>query len=103
MLAASSRRNSARAPPLSSGLPHSAGARLFAASADTTRENVEGYTTSVAFSPSLGHFIGLGFLRDGPNRVGEVVKMVDHVRKVETTVEVCSPVFLDPEGEKLRG
>ncbi|WP_127558036.1 sarcosine oxidase subunit alpha family protein [Nioella ostreopsis] len=80
-----------------------AGARLFSAGADATRVNVEGYTTSVGFSPSLGHFIGLGFLKDGPNRMGEVVKMVDHVRKVETTVEVCSPVFLDPEGEKLRG
>ncbi|WP_306047437.1 sarcosine oxidase subunit alpha family protein [Nioella sp. MMSF_3534] len=80
-----------------------AGARLFSAGADATRVNVEGYTTSVGFSPSLGHFIGLGFLKDGPNRMGEVVKMVDHVRNVETTVEVCSPVFLDPEGEKLRG
>jgi sarcosine oxidase subunit alpha len=80
-----------------------AGARLFSAGADATRVNVEGYTTSVGFSPSLGHFIGLGFLKDGPNRMGEVVKMVDHVRKVETTVEVCSPVFLDPEGQKLRG
>ncbi|TBX21011.1 sarcosine oxidase subunit alpha family protein [Nioella sediminis] len=80
-----------------------AGARLFSAGADAVRVNVEGYTTSVGFSPSLGHFIGLGFLKDGPNRMGEVVKMVDHVRNVETTVEVCSPVFLDPEGEKLRG
>ncbi|MGI3183674.1 sarcosine oxidase subunit alpha family protein [Nioella aestuarii] len=80
-----------------------AGARLFSANAGTVRENVEGYTTSVGFSPTLGHFIGLGFLKDGPNRIGEVVKMVDFVRKVETMVEVCSPVFLDPEGEKLRG
>lgn len=80
-----------------------AGARLFPADAGAVRENVEGYTTSVGFSPTLGHFIGLGFLRDGPNRIGEVVKMVDFVRNVETTVEVCSPVFLDPEGEKLRG
>ena len=80
-----------------------AGARLFEADADPKRANVQGYTTSVAFSPTLGHFIGLGFLEDGPNRMGEVVKMVDHLRKVETRVEICNPVFLDPEGEKLRG
>ena len=80
-----------------------AGARLYDADREPTRPNDQGYVTSVGFSPTLGHFIGLGFLADGPNRVGEVVKMVDHVRKVETTVEICSPVFHDPEGEKLRG
>ena len=35
--------------------------------------------------------------------MGEVMKMVDHVRGIEARVEVCSPVFVDPEGEKLRG
>ncbi len=80
-----------------------AGAHLFEADADATRVNDLGYVTSVAFSPTLGHFIGLGFLKDGPNRVGDVVKLVDHLRGVETRVEVCSPVFIDPEGEKLRG
>jgi len=80
-----------------------AGAHLFEADAAPVRVNDLGHISSVAFSPELGHFIGLGFLKDGPNRVGEVVKMVDHLRKVETRVEVCPPVFHDPEGEKLRG
>ena len=80
-----------------------AGARLYDSGAAPTRVNDQGYITSVGFSPTLGHFIGLGFLRDGPNRLGETVRMVDHVRKVETQVEICSPVFHDPEGEKLRG
>jgi sarcosine oxidase subunit alpha len=80
-----------------------AGARLYDSGAAPTRVNDQGYVTSVGFSPTLGHFIGLGFLSDGPNRLGETVRMVDHVRKVETQVEICSPVFHDPEGEKLRG
>ncbi|RFU13406.1 sarcosine oxidase subunit alpha family protein [Rhodobacteraceae bacterium W635] len=80
-----------------------AGAHLFEADADPVRVNDLGYVSSVGFSPTLGQFIGLGFLRDGPNRVGEVVKMVDHLRRVETRVEVCAPVFHDPDGEKLRG
>ena len=76
---------------------------IYSINSSNKSNNDQGYVTSVGFSPTLGHFIGLGFLADGPNRVGEVVKMVDHVRKVETTVEICSPVFHDPEGEKLRG
>ena len=74
-----------------------AGAHLFETDAEPVRVNDLGYVSSVGFSPVLGHFIGLGFLKDGPNRVGEVVKMVDHLRRVETRVEVCAPVFHDPE------
>jgi sarcosine oxidase subunit alpha len=47
--------------------------------------------------------IGLGFLANGPERIGERLKMVDHLRKVTTEVEVCAPVFVDPEGGRARG
>lgn len=80
-----------------------AGAHVFEADADPVRMNDLGHITSVGFSPSLGHFIGLGFVSDGPARIGDTLKMVDHLRGVETLVEICNPVFLDPEGEKLRG
>jgi glycine cleavage system aminomethyltransferase T len=51
----------------------------------------------------LGMMIGLGFFAAGPARHGEVIRLVDHLRKVETEVEICHPVFLDPQGERARG
>lgn len=80
-----------------------AGAHLFDADAEATRENDQGYITSVGFSPTLGHFIALGFLRHGPERMGEEIRMTDHLRGIETTCEVVSPVFFDPEGGRARG
>jgi methylglutamate dehydrogenase subunit C len=63
----------------------------------------EGYVTSVAFSPSLGHWIGLGLLAGGIKRAGETMRACDLVRNLDVEVEVCSPVFLDPEGARLHG
>jgi sarcosine oxidase subunit alpha len=80
-----------------------AGAHLFELDEAPVRENDLGYVTSVAFSPTLGHFIGLGFLRNGPERLGDRVKLVDHVRGVTAEVELCDPVFFDPEGGRARG
>ncbi|MDQ7069972.1 MAG: sarcosine oxidase subunit alpha family protein [Rhodobacterales bacterium] len=80
-----------------------AGAHLFAKGADAVRENAQGYTTSVAFSPLLGVFLALGFLKRGRARHGEVIKFVDHLRGIETLCEVCDPVFFDPEGGRARG
>jgi len=80
-----------------------AGAHLFDEGASPVRENDQGYLTSVAFSPTLETFLGLGFLKNGRARHGEKVRMVDHLRKVETLCEVCDPVFFDPEGARARG
>ena len=81
----------------------SAGAHVFNAGEDATRLNDQGYITSVGFSPTLGHFIGLGFIQGGMKRVGETMRMVDHLRELDTQVEICSPVFFDPEGGRARG
>ena len=80
-----------------------AGAHLFAPEAEAVRENDEGYVTSVGFSPTLGEMRGLAFLKHGRARHGEKVKMVDHMRGVETLCEVTDPVAFDPEGGRLRG
>ncbi len=79
------------------------GAHLFDAGAEPVRVNHQGHVSSVGFSPDLGCMIGLGFLRRGPARMGEVIDMVDHVRGVQTRVTVCAPVFIDPDGERVRG
>ena len=80
-----------------------AGAHLFDRDAPATRENDQGYVTSVGFSPTLESVLGLAFLKQGRSRQGEVIRMVDHLRQIETLCEVCNPVFLDPEGGRARG
>jgi heterotetrameric sarcosine oxidase alpha subunit len=79
-----------------------AGAHFVAAGKAATAENDEGYMTSVAYSPTLKHWIGLGLLRNGPERIGEVIRSVDPLRGEAMDVEVCSPVFVDPKEERLR-
>ena len=59
--------------------------------------------TSVAYSPSLESSIGLGFIRGGASRIGERVLAADLVRDNVVPVDIVSPHFLDPDGERLRG
>ncbi|SMP13626.1 sarcosine oxidase subunit alpha family protein [Shimia sagamensis] len=80
-----------------------AGAHLFEVDAEPVRENEQGYTTSVGFSPTFESFLGLAFLRNGRARHGEQVMMVDHLRGVTTRCEVCDPVFFDSDGGRMRG
>jgi glycine cleavage system aminomethyltransferase T len=78
-----------------------AGAHLVPRGASQRAANDHGVVTSVAFSPSLGRWIGLGLLIGGPQRVGERLDAADPVRKSTIEVEVCLPCFVDPEGERL--
>ncbi len=79
-----------------------AGAHFIARDAAATAANDVGFMTSVAYSPMCGHWIGLGFLARAAERRGEIVRAYDPVRGGDTLVEVVSPVFYDPEGERLR-
>ncbi|MBM1221237.1 sarcosine oxidase subunit alpha family protein [Ponticoccus sp. SC2-23] len=89
--------------PVRPGDALSAGAFLFDRDAEPVRSNAQGYVTSVGPSPTLGHWIGLGFLKRGPDRHGEVVRFVDHLRGTDFLCEICEPVFFDPDGGRLRG
>lgn len=80
-----------------------AGAHFIPVGAPASAEHDEGYLTSVAFSPSLGHWIGLGLVRGGTERIGERVRAVDPVRGGDVEVEICEAAFVDPAGERLRG
>ena len=80
-----------------------AGSHFLNKHAPATMENDQGWMTSVAYSPNLGHSIGLGFIKNGHNRKGEVVRAVSPVHGVEMDVEIVSSHFVDPEGERLRG
>ncbi|MDK4706577.1 sarcosine oxidase subunit alpha family protein [Rhizobium sp. CNPSo 4062] len=77
------------------------GAHILAEGAAATLENDQGYVTSSAFSPSLGHTIGLALIKNGPARVGEKVVVWNGLRNEYTDAVICSPVFIDPQNEKL--
>jgi sarcosine oxidase subunit alpha len=80
----------------------SGGAHFLDQGADARMENDLGYLTSAAYSPMLKSWIGLGLIRKGPERIGERLRAWDSVRGRDTVVEVCSPCFYDPSGERLR-
>jgi sarcosine oxidase subunit alpha len=78
------------------------GAHFVSRNAEPTAANDQGYMTSVAYSPSNGHWVGLGFLTNAEARMGEIVRAYDPVRGGDTLVEVVSTVFYDSEGARLR-
>jgi len=77
------------------------GAHFLALGAAATLENDKGYLTSVAYSPMLGHWVGLGFLKRGPERHGERLRAWCAIRGGDAEVEIVSPLFFDPEGGRL--
>ncbi|MBI5131090.1 MAG: sarcosine oxidase subunit alpha family protein [Rhodopseudomonas palustris] len=79
------------------------GAHLFAPGATPSPETDQGFVTSSAFSPSLGHWIALALLSRGPERIGERIRVFDPIRSADFEAEIVSPVFIDPEGGRLRG
>ncbi len=99
-----SKRGSSRTPRFTGGSPPtiSAGAHLFVPGTEVHRETDQGYVTSVCWSPTVGAWLGLGFLKDGRARLGERIRLVDHLRGLDVICDVCPPVFHDPEGENLR-
>ncbi len=60
-----------------------------------------GHVTSSYHSPSLGRSIALALVRGGAARTGETLYVAMPGRTIP--VEVTSPVFYDPEGERLHG
>ena len=81
----------------------SAGCHLVERDKPATAANDQGYVTSTAYSPSLGHWIALGLLNRGSSRRGEIIRAVDLLRGTDIDVDVCDPIFLDPKGERLHG
>jgi len=79
-----------------------AGAHFLSIAAQPTLENDEGFLSSVAFSPTLHTWIGLGFLSRGAARGAERIRCHDPVRSADVEVRVTSPCFYDPEGGRLK-
>ena len=79
-----------------------AGSHFITKGDEATMANDQGWMTSVAYSPILGHSIGLGFIKRGHERKGEIVHAVSPIHDTEMEVEIVSAHFIDPEGERLR-
>lgn len=79
------------------------GAHFLAEGADESLDNDQGWLSSAAWSPTLGCSIGLGFVRQGDQRMGERIIACDPIRNERIPVTIVSPHFVDPEGERLRG
>ncbi len=89
--------------PVDRDLALAAGAHFLESGATEALANDLGWMSSTAHSPALGHSIGLGLLRDGAARRGDRLRALDLVRGTDIEVEVVSPHFFDPDGERLDG
>jgi sarcosine oxidase subunit alpha len=67
--------------------------------------NDGGWLTSKVYSPHLGCDIALGYLKAGDQKIGQRMRAVNLLVSpvAETEVEIVSPHFFDPAGERLRG
>jgi sarcosine oxidase subunit alpha len=88
--------------PVRTDDPVPAGAHLMNTGSPVDAGHDQGYITSACFSPNLNCHIGIGFLKAGDTRIGEVVRLVSPLTGQDHNVKVVSAHFVDPEGERLR-
>ena len=89
--------------PVDRSQPLLAGSHFITKGETTNMANDQGWMTSVAYSPTFGHSIGLGFIKRGHERKGEIIRVVNPARSIEVEAEIVSPHFYDPEGGLQRG
>jgi methylglutamate dehydrogenase subunit C len=88
--------------PVDKANPLAAGSHFINKDTEANAANDQGYMISVAYSPHLECSVALGFLKNGGARKGEILRAVNPLKNSEVMVEVVSPHFIDPEGERLR-
>ena len=89
--------------PINKGDRLVAGAHFLDKGVDEIIENDLGWMSSVCYSPTLDDYIGLGFIKNGNERIGNIVHAYDKMRNNSVDVKICSSHFVDPEGGKVRG
>jgi sarcosine oxidase subunit alpha len=80
-----------------------AGSHFLEKGAEPIAANDGGWLTSKAYSPHIGCDIALGYLKAGDRKIGQRMRAVNLLTGQDTEVEIVSPHFFDPEGERLRG
>jgi sarcosine oxidase subunit alpha len=88
--------------PVDSKDPVPAGSHLMTKGDPVDAAHDQGYITSACYSPNLGYSIAIGYLKSGDTRKGEIMRLVSPLTGYDHEVEVVSPHFLDPEGERMR-
>jgi glycine cleavage system aminomethyltransferase T len=79
------------------------GAKLVADPGHSLPNPMLGHVTSWCESPNLGAWIALALLAGGRQRHGERLWAVSPLANAKVAVTVRSPVFIDPDGARLRG
>jgi len=87
--------------PLVKGQTIHAGGHLLTGPDRQPPAETDGWVTSACFSPTLGKYIALGVLRSGREQIGEILTVCDETSRFN--VKVVSPVFYDPDNERLGG
>ncbi|TIO24090.1 sarcosine oxidase subunit alpha family protein [Mesorhizobium sp.] len=78
------------------------GSHLFAEDAPQSLDTDQGWITSACYSPHVGSMIGLGFLENGDERLGEVIVAANPLEGESARLRVVPACFVDPEGARLR-
>jgi len=94
---------SGRVKPVDPKASISAGSHFMEIGAPVELASDGGWLTSKVYSPHLGCDIALGYLKAGDQKIGRKMRAVNFLTKTDTEVEIVSPHFFDPEGERLRG
>ncbi|MGL4310749.1 MAG: sarcosine oxidase subunit alpha family protein [Paracoccaceae bacterium] len=80
-----------------------AGAKLYPREGPVSPASDLGHVTSACFAVSLRHPVGLALVSNGRARVGEVLRLVDHMRHQDMLVEVTRTEAYDSGGGRMRG
>ncbi|MBF9030218.1 sarcosine oxidase subunit alpha family protein [Rhodobacterales bacterium HKCCE3408] len=89
--------------PANGNDPIPAGAHLYDEGDAPTRVNKKGHVTSTCYSATLKTHMALAFLVNGHDRLGERVRVKDHLRGADLICEITDPVVFDPDGGRMRG
>ncbi|MDH3512714.1 MAG: sarcosine oxidase subunit alpha family protein [Gammaproteobacteria bacterium] len=76
------------------------GAPIIDTNTSDESQRMIGMVTIGFHSPNLKRSIALAQLRDGRSRVGETISLYTKEKVVSATV--CEPIFIDPDGERMR-